>query len=463
MPLQADTINYIALGGLALLLVLGLIFFSLRFKRMAAQIQELTQSQQDQFQQTAYILQEQKNLSTTAFQDMSNGLFSTLSTVSQNQSTQLEAVQQRLSLSARTQEERMEKLSATVSIGLEKYDGRMSQVTRTLDEKLLQNENRIEKLRTTMETSMQALQTDNGKRLEEMRKTVDEKLHETLDKRLTESFSQVSQRLEQVYKGLGEMQTLAAGVGDLKKVLTNVKTRGIWGEMQLGAILSQMLAPNQYEENVAVKPGSSERVEFAIKLPGRDEDAVYLAIDSKFPQEDYTRLVDASESGDKALVDEARKALITQLKTEGKRISQKYIAPPHTTDFAIMFLPIEGLYAEIMRDMDVAEQLQREQRVVIAGPSTLSALLNSLQMGFRTVAIEKRSAEVWKLLGAVKTDFGRFSDVLEKTQTKLRQASESIDSAFVRTRSIQRHLRKVEAVDELETEQVLQLDDLDEA
>lgn len=297
---------------------------------------------------------------------------------------------------------------------------------------------------TQVDTRLEQMRQQNDRQLTEMRKTVDEKLTETLDRRLTESFAQVSQRLEQVYKGLGEMQTLAAGVGDLKKVLTNVKTRGIWGEMQLGALLSQILSPEQYEANVAVIPGSSERVEYAVKLPGKGDAVVYLAIDSKFPQEDYMRLVDASKAGNAAATEEARKALQQALKTEAKRIAGKYVKPPHTTDFAIMFLPVEGLYAEAVQSPELMESLQREQRVLVAGPSTFAALLNALQMGFRTLAIEKRSGEVWKLLRAVKQDFGLFADTLEKTQQRLRQASESIDSAFVRTRSIERRLGSME-------------------
>ena len=304
---------------------------------------------------------------------------------------------------------------------------------------------RMEQLRTAVQGGMTQLRQENEKQLTEMRKTVDEKLTESLDKRLGDSFAQVSRRLEQVYKGLGEMQTLASGVGDLKKVLTNVKTRGIWGEMQLGALLSQMLAPGQYDENVAVVPGSAERVEFAIRLPGQDGSLVYLPIDSKFPQEDYVRLMDASQQGDAAAVEEARKALQARIRMEAKRIAGKYIMPPHSTDFAVMFLPVEGLYAEIVRDMDVVDAIQREQRVVIAGPSTLAALLNALQMGFRTLAIEKRSGEVWQLLGAVKNDFGRFAETLEKTRQRLQQASESIDTAYSRTRTIERRLSAVES------------------
>ena len=305
-----------------------------------------------------------------------------------------------------------------------------------LNSLLERNDARMESLRRTLDEGVQRLANENRRQLEEMRQTVDEKLHSTLEKRLNDSFAQVSQRLEQVYKSLGEMHTLASGVGDLKRMLGNVKTRGVWGEMQLGALLEQALTSSQYARNVAVVPGSQERVEFAV-------------IDSKFPQEDYARLTAAAEAGDGEACEAARRALMNAVRTEGKRIG-KYIVPPYTTDFAVMFLPLEGFYAEVMRNAEVVETLQREQRILVAGPSTLLALLNSLQMGFRTLAIEQRSAEVWKLLGAVKTDFGNFAKVLEHTQEKLRQASDSIDSAFVRTRSIEKRLRSVEALEESE-------------
>lgn len=318
-----------------------------------------------------------------------------------------------------------------------------AQASQNLSQNLTQLDARMEQLRLATQGGMAQLRSENDRQLTEMRKTVDEKLTETLNKRLNDSFAQVSTRLEQVYKGLGEMQTIASGVGDLKKVLSNVKTRGIWGEMQLGTLISQMLAPEQYMENVAVTPGATERVEFAVRLPGRDSDAILLPIDSKFPQEDYLRLVDASQSGDAATVEAARKALHQRILTEARRIASKYIRPPHTMDFAIMFLPVEGLYAEIVRDMEQVDAIQRDLRIVIAGPSTFSALLNALQMGFRTLAIEKRSSEVWKLLGAVKNDFGQFADTLEKTQQRLRQASDTIDTAFTRSRSIERRLGAV--------------------
>ena len=325
---------------------------------------------------------------------------------------------------------------------------RLQYMQQQLDEKLNQNEMRMERMRETLHKSVNQLQEENSEKLEEMRLTVDEKLHATLDKRLGESFQQVSQRLEMVYKGLGEMQTLASGVGDLKKVLTNVKTRGVWGEMQLGALLGQVLSPNQYDENVAVVPGSPQRVEFAVKLPGQGEGTVYLPMDSKFPLEDYERLLAAYEEANPEAVAAATSALQQALKTEARRIASKYIQPPHTTDFAIMFLPIEGLYAEALRIRGLAEQLQQQNRIILAGPTTLNALLSSLQVGFRTLAIEQRTDEVWQLLSAVKTEFGNFANLLETTQKRMHAVTESIENATRKTRTIERKLRQVEALDE---------------
>ena len=311
------------------------------------------------------------------------------------------------------------------------------------------NEEKLNAMRKTMADQLQAMQTDNTQKLEQMRATVDEKLHSTLEKRLGESFKQVSERLEQVYKGLGEMRNLATGVGDLKKVLTNVKTRGTWGEIRLSHILEQILTPDQYDVNVATRKNSNERVEFAIKLPGQDQDhekIVWMPIDSKFPQEDYQRLLDAQEAADKEQAERSIKNLETRIKAEAKYIKEKYLDPPNTTDFGIMFLPVEGLYAEVLRRPGLCDTLQREYRIVVTGPTTLAALLNSLQMGFRTLAIEKRSSEVWELLGAVKTEFGKFGAVLAKTKKKLQEASNTIDKAEVRTRAIERKLRKVQEV-----------------
>ena len=321
------------------------------------------------------------------------------------------------------------------------------------------NEEKIEAMRLTMETQLRTLQEDNTKKLEQMRATVDEKLQNTLQKRLGESFKQVSERLEQVYKGLGEMRNLASGVGDLKKVLTNVKTRGTWGEIRLHHILEQILTPEQYDVNVATKNNSNDRVEFAIRLPGQGaakDKIVWLPIDSKFPQEDYHRLMDAQNDADKESADKSLRHLEMRVKSEAKIIKDKYLDPPHTTDFGIMFLPLEGLYAEILRRPGLCDLLQREHRIVVAGPTTLAALLNSLQMGFRTLAIEKRSSEVWELLGIVKTEFGKFGDVLAKTKKKLQEASNTIDQAEVRTRAIERKLRDVQEIPQADTAELIE-------
>lgn len=396
----------------ALLAAVLALSVSLSHMRREAQARENDRAQAlDQLANNlAQQLDDQEKLLRGGMQQMNAGTLSTLSQLGQGQTALLESMQRQLLMTSRAQEER------------------------------------LEQLRQTLDGSMTALRQENERQLSEMRHTVDDKLTASLDKRLNDSFAQVSQRLEQVYKGLGEMQSLASGVGDLKKVLTNVKTRGIWGEMQLGSLLQEMLSPSQYAENVAVVPGSAERVEYAVLLPAREGQPLYLPIDSKFPQEDYLRLVNAAESADKVRLEECRKALTAAIRTEAKRIASKYIRPPYTTDFAVMFLPVEGLYAEVMRSMDVAETIQREQRVVIAGPSTFAALLNALQMGFRTLAIEQRSSEVWQLLGHVKRDFAQFGDTLEKTRQRLQQASDSIDSAFLKSRSIEKRLGEVETL-----------------
>ncbi|MEM6730118.1 MAG: DNA recombination protein RmuC [Myxococcota bacterium] len=322
-----------------------------------------------------------------------------------------------------------------------------------LDRLIESNDKRLETLRGTLEKQLRFLQEDNNKKLDEMRQTVDEKLQGTLEKRLSESFKLVSEQLEQVHKGLGEMQNLAIGVGDLKRVLSNVKTRGIWGEILLSSLLEQLLAPEQFAREVAIKPGSRERVDFAVRLPGNTgaaNDTVWLPIDAKFPKEDYERLVEASERGESEAVDAAVKQLETRVKSMAKSIHDKYIEPPLTTDFAILFLASEGLYAEVLRRPGLGELVQREYRVTIAGPTTLAALLNSLQMGFRTLAIQKRSSEVWTLLGAVKTEFGRFGDVLNSVQKKLTEASNHIEKASVRTRAIEKKLKGVEEMPSIE-------------
>ena len=388
----------------SLLLLLCLVFLVILLVRQASQSNRQERDRIAQEHELARLgnqlldeLDAQHDEAADSLYKANQSLMSTLSQMGQSQSTLLESMQRQVLLSTRNQEEKI-------------------------------NDLRLE----------------NERQLSEMRKTVDQRLSESLDKKLDQSFAQVSERLESVYKGLGEMHTLASGVGDLKKVLTNVKTRGIWGEMQLGSLIRQTLAPGQFEENAAVVPGSQERVEFAVCLPDRNGGMVYLPVDSKFPQEDYIRLTEASQSGDAAGTEAARKALVQRLRSEAKKISSKYISPPHTTDFAIMFLPVEGLYAEALQTPELVESLQRDYRVVVAGPGTFSAMLNALQMGFRTMAIEQRSGEVWHLLGEIKADFNRFAEMLENTRRRLDQAGESIDSAVTRSRTIQRRLSALE-------------------
>lgn len=309
-----------------------------------------------------------------------------------------------------------------------------------------QNETKLDNIRETVEKRLTELQKDNNQKLEKMRETVDEKLQSTLEKRLSQSFQSVSERLEQVHKGLGEMQNLAVGVGDLKKVLSNVKTRGTWGEVQLGNLLEQILTKEQYQANVATKKDSKDVVEYAIKLPGKDKNFnhIWLPIDAKFPIEDYQRLIEAEDANDRPAIDAANKAIEKRLKDEGKKIQAKYIDPPYTTDFAILFIPIEGLYAQLLKIPGLVESIQREYRVMITGPTTITAILNSLQMGFRTLAIEQQSSEIWQTLSEVKTEFGRFGEILERTQKKLQEASNQIDAGATRARAIERKLKNVD-------------------
>jgi DNA recombination protein RmuC len=317
----------------------------------------------------------------------------------------------------------------------------------------------LKQINDTMETRLLSMQRDNEKKLEQMRETVDEKLQKTLEDRISQSFKLVSERLEQVYKGLGEMQNLASGVGDLKKVLSNVKTRGILGEIQLGSILEQILTPDQYETNIPMKKGSSERVEYAIKLPGDDDGVVYLPIDAKFPADAYAKLVDAYETGDVKEIDVAATNLERTIKIFAKDIRDKYVSPPYTTDFGIMFLPFEGLYAEVVR-RGMVETLQRDYKINIAGPSTMAALLNSLQMGFRTLAIQKHSSKVWDVLGAVKTEFDKFGSVLEATQKRINQANAELDKLIgTRTRMIRSKLRSVTALPEESSQEILGIEE----
>ncbi|WP_298831249.1 DNA recombination protein RmuC [uncultured Piscinibacter sp.] len=372
--------------------------------------------------------------------------------------TQLAATQQQVGQSLQAATQSLAQLSQAAR---ESQDAALKRFADAQGERLLAlaqgNERGLELMRATIEQRLQSIQSDNEKKLEQMRATVDEKLHATLEQRLGESFKQVADRLEQVHKGLGEMQGLAKDVGSLNRVLTNVKTRGVFGEVQLAGLLEQVFTPEQYATNVETVPGSRERVEFAVRLPGQRDDGVplWLPIDAKFPREDYERLLEAQERADAPAAEIAGKAIEQRLRLEAKTIREKYVAPPHTTEFAILFVPTEGLYAEALRRPGLTEALQREYRVMLTGPTTLLATLNSLQMGFRTLALEKRSAEVWEVLGAVKTEFAKFGDVLAKTKKKLDEAASTIDAAQTRTNVMARRLKSVEGLSEPRSQALL--------
>ena len=372
--------------------------------------------------------------------------------------TQLAATQQQVGQSLQAATQSLAQLSQAAR---ESQDAALKRFADAQGERLQAlaqgNERGLELMRATIEQRLQSIQADNEKKLEQMRATVDEKLHATLEQRLGESFKQVADRLEQVHKGLGEMQGLAKDVGSLNRVLTNVKTRGVFGEVQLAGLLEQVFTPEQYATNVETVPGSRERVEFAVRLPGQRDDGVplWLPIDAKFPREDYERLLDAQERADAPAAEIAGKAIEQRLRLEAKTIREKYVAPPHTTEFAILFVPTEGLYAEALRRPGLSEALQREYRVMLTGPTTLLATLNSLQMGFRTLALEKRSAEGWEVLGAVKTEFAKFGEVLAKTKKKLDEAASTIDAAQTRTNVMARRLKSVEGLSEPRTQALL--------
>lgn len=374
-------------------------------------------------------------------------------TAAQQQSEKLDSIDRHVMARQETMNASMEKQMQTMNASMMKQMQAMDQRLQHLDQ---MNEQKLEALRQSMTNSMQEMRQENAKKLDEIRGTVDEKLQDTLQKKITDSFQAVSQQLEQVYKGLGEMQHLASDVGGLKQVLSGVKTRGILGEIQLGAILEEILSPEQYDTNVATIPGSRERVEFAVKLPGNDGEKVYLPIDSKFPGDTYMHLQEAAASGNPQAVAEARKALETVLKKSAKDIRDKYVEPPYTTTFGILFLPFEGLYAEVV-NMGMIETLQKDYSINVAGPSTMAALLNSLQMGFRTLAIQKRSSEVWQVLGAVKTEFTKFEDVMQKMQGHLQQTSKDLDTLMgTRTRAINRKLRDIQQLEEPEAQRLLE-------
>ncbi|MDR0770457.1 MAG: DNA recombination protein RmuC [Burkholderiales bacterium] len=423
------------ISGLALLLLVLAGYLAVRTAGLASEQQKLLREAAETRTQLAALLAQSGQSERDLRQDLATqrGELSTL-LLQQAQATQQQATAQ-----FGMQQEQWSRFGTQVQ-----------QLTQVSEQKL-------EAIRKALEQRLDVMRIDNAQKLDQMRATVDEKLQTTLETRLGESFKQVADRLEQVYKGLGEMQTLAVGVGDLKRVLSNVKTRGGWGEVQLAALLSEMLTQQQYGENVETIPGSGARVEFAIRLPGRDAyQPCWLPIDAKFPLDHWQRLQAALENADMPAAEEARRALETFLKTEAKKIQEKYVRPPHTTDFAVLFVPSEGLYAELMARPGLSDALQRESRVMVAGPTNLMAMLNSLQMGFRTLAIEQRSSEVWKVLAAVKTEFEKFGQVLAKTREKLDQAAKTIDAADVRTRAITRHLRGVEQMPEAEASRLFE-------
>ena len=417
----------------------------------AGRREALDSARQQREEQTATLSQFGQNVS-AQMKDIATLQGKQIETFSQQLAALFASNEQRLADLRKTLDERLGLAQTDARQGREEIGATLKRFGDALQASLAtlaeSNAKRMGEVRETLEARLKDLTTDNAQKLELMRQTVDEKLHATLETRLAESFKHVSERLELVHKGLGEMQTLAAGVGDLKRVLSNVKTRGVLGEVQLAALLDQLLARGQYEVNVATRPGSNDRVEFAVRLPGRDrvENVVWLPIDAKFPLEDYERLARAQEVADLEGIEMAGKALETRIRLEAKTIAEKYLEPPATTDFALLYLPFEGLYAEVLRRPGLFDSLQREHRVTVCGPTTLTAILNSLQMGFRTLAIEQRSSEVWQILGAVKGEFARFGEVLARTKKKLEEATNTIGSAEVRTRAIERKLRGVEAL-----------------
>jgi DNA recombination protein RmuC len=420
-------------------------------------LQQMNTAQQGKFDGMTLHLKELAGTNQESLDRIRITLDSRVKELQDSNEKKLDALRTEVSTSLKEGSEAQTKILQTVADAqnakLEGMTGQMKEMAET-------NRTALDAMRTAFDSRVKELQDSNEKKLEEMRRTVDEKLHDTLEKRLGESFKLVSDRLESVHKGLGEMQSLASGVGDLKRVLTNVKSRGTWAEVQLGAILDQMLTAEQFAKNVCVKEGSAERVEFAIRLPGSKEDparCMWLPIDSKFPNEDYARLQTAADVGDSAAVQVASDALLRTLRQSARDIHEKYVNPPETTDFAIMFLATEGLYAEALRQPAFVEELQHKYRVVIAGPTTLSAVLSSLRMGFQTLVVEKRAAEVWRVLGAVKTEFGKFGGVLDKVQRQLQTASRTIEQTGTRTKAMERKLRSVEQLSPTETATILKL------
>lgn len=426
------TLIFLAINTLGIALLVFLLFKNKQFDNT----DQITKAVEVLFDRTNKILKEEMSLSRKEAADSEKRLREELSNLFKGFGDSLD-----------------KRMSELANVQNKNFEGFSIKLTELIDK----NDAKMEKVREVMEKKLESLQKDNSEKLEAMRVTVDEKLHATLEKRFGESFKVVSDRLEAVHKGLGEMQTLALGVGDLKKMLSNVKSRGTWGEAQLGNLIEEILTPEQYEKNVKTKKSSRDNVEFAVKLPGNDDDVkqVWLPIDAKFPLEDYQRLVEAQGQGNLLLIEELSKSLKMRVKSEAKDIRDKYLDPPYTTDFGILFVPIESLYAEILRKPGLFELIRREYRVIIAGPTTTQVILNSLQMGFRTLTIQKRSSEVWTLLGAVKTEFGKFGDLLEKTHKKIQEASNTIEGAVTKTRTIERKLNKVQNLPVAEAEKLV--------
>jgi len=398
-----------------------------------------------------------EQLSRALRQEISESARSSRQELTQNLATFQQTLVQQGAEATRTQNTQIDAFGQQLALLQKTLSDTLAQRLEALSES---NARRMSEVRATLEAQLAQLQQTNIAKLDEMRATVDEKLQTTLHARLGESFKQVAERLEQVHKGLGEMQTLAAGVGDLKHLLTNVKTRGMFGEAQLAGLLEQVFVPDQYAAQIATRPGSKNVVDFAIKLPGKSDDGspLWLPIDAKFPNEDYERLLDAQQRADAVAAEAAAKALEARIRLEAKSIAEKYIEPPYTTDFAILFLPTEGLYAEVLRRPGLMEGLQREHRITLAGPTTLLAMLSSLQMGFRTLALEKRSSEVWQVLGAVKTEFGKFGDVLAKVKSQTETVLNTLQQAETRSNVMKRALRQVEALPETQAQTLLPVD-----
>lgn len=446
-------LDWISLALLVLVLLLTVWLALRKPDSGAAHIERLERELRDEVARSAQGTRQELGQTLASFQQT---LLAQQGDVARTQNEQIDSFRTQLAATQQAQEATLARLAEQQANALKRFADSLTDQLRSLSQS---NDQRLTEMRGAVEQKLSAIQADNEKKLEQMRATVDEKLHATLEQRLGESFKLVADRLDQVHKGLGEMQNLARDVGSLNRVLTNVKTRGIFGEVQLAGLLEQVFTPEQYAVNVETVPGSGARVEFAIRLPGQRVDGVplWLPVDAKFPREDYERLLDAQDRADPVAVEVAAKAIETRLRLEARSIHDKYVSPPHTTDFAILFVPTEGLYAEALRRPGLVESLQREHHVMLAGPTTLLATLNSLQMGFRTLALEKRSVEVWEVLGAVKTEFAKFGDVLAKTKKKLDEASNTIDQAQTRANVMARKLKSVEAVTETHAQALLPL------